>query len=161
MNFAYLILGSNIGDSLEILQSAVIAIETEVGDVAAKSDYYFTKAWGNTNQPDFINQVVKVETDLLPKELLEKILLIEKKAGRIRGEVKWQQRTLDIDILFYNDFIIEEPDLIIPHPYIQERNFVLIPLSEIAKDFVHPVLKKTILQLCEDCKDGLEVKKGF
>ena len=98
MNFAYLILGSNIGDSLEILQSAVMAIETEVGDVAAKSDYYFTKAWGNTNQPDFINQVVKVETDLLPKELLEKILLIEKKAGRIRGEVKWQQRTLDIDI---------------------------------------------------------------
>jgi 2-amino-4-hydroxy-6-hydroxymethyldihydropteridine diphosphokinase len=161
MNSIYLILGSNIGNSLEILLSAVKSIEAEIGIVITKSNFYFTKAWGNTNQPDFINQAIHVETNLSPQELLEKILAIEKKAGRTRTEIKWEQRSLDIDILFFNDLIIDEPNLIIPHPFLQERNFVLTPLLEIAKDFIHPVLKKTIFQLSEECKDALEVKKAF
>ncbi len=157
MNKAYLILGGNKGDKLNNLERAIKSIEARVGEVVNKSSIYSTKAWGNTNQPDFVNQVIDVETKLSALDLLKEILLIEEELGRVRTEVKWGERTMDIDILFYNDELIDEPNLKIPHPYIKERKFVLVPMNEIAGDFIHPVLKKSIYDLLGKCGDELEV----
>ena len=119
---------------------------------------YTTAAWGNTNQPDFLNQVIVIYTKLQPNELMESILEIEKKLGRVRT-IKNAPRTIDIDILFYEKEIINQKDLIIPHPLIQQRKFVLIPLNELSPLFFHPVLKKNISQLLKLCKDKLPVHK--
>lgn len=158
MNKAYLLTGGNIGDRLTYLLSAYQIIEKSVGEVLKKSSIYETEAWGLTNQNAFLNQVLLISTNLSAEELLEGVLNIEQQLGRKRFE-KMGPRTIDIDIIFYNDDIIASPHLTIPHPRIAERRFVLTPISEIAPDFVHPVLKKTITQLLEICPDQLEVKK--
>ncbi len=157
MNIAYLILGGNKGDKMQNLQSALRLIEVRVGEIQKKSGIYSTKAWGNLNQPDFINQVVCIETKLKAEELLNKLLNIEEELGRTRSEQKWMERTMDIDVLFYNSDIINTANLTIPHPYIKDRKFVLIPLVEIADDFIHPVLNKSIADLLNECEDNLEV----
>lgn len=159
MNTAYLLLGGNLGNRKQNLQKALLLIEKRAGGCTKKSMIYLTKAWGNELQPDFYNQAVCIETSLKPKELLACLLKIEEALGRQRNGDKWQARTIDIDILFYNDARIDDPELKIPHPFIQERRFVLLPMNEIAENFFHPVLKKNIQQLLNECKDPLEVEK--
>lgn len=158
MNTAYLLLGSNIGKSRAHLHNAALAIERSVGKVSAASSFYRTAAWGLTGQPDFLNQILIAETDLAPQEALQRILQIEEDLGRVRT-IKNAARIIDIDILFFNREIINTPNLIVPHPEIPNRRFVLEPLAELSPNFIHPVLKKSITQLLAECTDGLNVQK--
>jgi 2-amino-4-hydroxy-6-hydroxymethyldihydropteridine diphosphokinase len=129
-----------------------------LGKVTRKSKLYVTAAWGNSNQPDFLNQVIIVETKLTALQVIEVILNIEIKMGRVRT-TKNAPRIIDIDILFFNKEIIAEENLDVPHPQIQNRRFVLIPLNELSPNFKHPVLNKTMHQLLKICPDTLTVKK--
>lgn len=158
MNNAYLLLGSNMGKSREQLQNSIKHIEKNIGPVIRSSALYATAAWGKTDQPEFLNQIIIIETQLTAAETLKSILAIEKIMGRVRT-VKNAPRIIDIDILFFNKEIIQQKDLIIPHPEIQNRRFVLIPLNEISPRFIHPVLNKPIHQLLLICPDRLNVKK--
>lgn len=158
MNKIYLLLGSNMGNSLEQLQIAIKNINRQIGKTIRKSGIYQTAAWGNTKQPDFLNQVIIVETGLTAAETMQAILLIEKNMGRIRT-VKNAPRVIDIDILFFNKEIIDQKELIVPHPEIPNRRFVLIPLNELSPNLKHPVLLKNNHQLLNACKDELNVKK--
>ncbi|MCW3120055.1 MAG: folK [Chitinophagaceae bacterium] len=134
----------------------------EIGDQCGKvtklSSLYETAAWGNTDQPSFLNQALEVETLLTAKDLMRKILKIEKNMGRVRKE-KYGPRIIDIDILLFNEEIYDYSFLKIPHPELQNRRFALLPLAEIAPGIVHPGLNKTIARLLSDCTDELEVKK--
>ena len=159
MNTIYLLLGSNLGNKKKQLSKALQLIEKNIGNIKRQSGLYVTAAWGNTVQPDFLNQVVIVETNLTAIETMQTILLIEKKMGRVRTE-KNAARIIDIDILFFNEEIINEPQLVVPHPKIQDRRFVLIPLNELSANFIHPVLNKTIHYLLRVCPDTLAVKKN-
>jgi 2-amino-4-hydroxy-6-hydroxymethyldihydropteridine diphosphokinase len=158
MNKAYLLTGGNEGDRYLNMQQARTNIEHICGQLLQVSSLYETAPWGKTDQADFLNQVLLVETEMSPQELLKAIFFIEEKGGRIRT-VKNAPRTIDIDILFYNRQILEEPGLSIPHPRIADRRFVLEPLNEISPGFMHPVLEKTIHQLLLECTDELTVKK--
>jgi 2-amino-4-hydroxy-6-hydroxymethyldihydropteridine diphosphokinase len=155
---AYLMLGGNQGDVVFNLNKSVLLIEQWVGHVLQRSNIYKTKAWGNTEQPDFLNQAVLIETDLSAKDLLTSLISIEVFLGRVRGDEKWAERTIDIDILFYKEDIIDTPELTIPHPHLQNRRFVLEPLNEIAPAFLHPSLKKTITTLLNECNDSLSAE---
>jgi len=150
----FLLLGTNLGDRLSNLEEAI----TRIGSVTRRSSVYETGAWGKTEQPEFLNQVIEIKSDLDPRELLLKILDIEIAMGRVRVE-KWGTRLIDIDILFYRNEIIDEAELKIPHPQIQNRRFTLEPLNELAPDLEHPILKKTIRQLLDECNDPLPVKR--
>ena len=154
----FLLLGSNLGDRKGYLQKAIDLIETELGVVTQKSSIYETEAWGKTDEPNYLNQVVQVNTTLPARQVLEKVLQIETKMGRVR-EMKWGARIIDIDILFYGQDIITEPGLTVPHPELHNRKFTLEPLSEISPDWQHPVFKKSIFQLKSELKDNLIVKK--
>ncbi|MEZ5015540.1 MAG: 2-amino-4-hydroxy-6-hydroxymethyldihydropteridine diphosphokinase [Flavipsychrobacter sp.] len=157
-NTAYLLLGSNEGDREQWISTAIKYIEKEVGHVTRQSAFYQTAAWGIEEQPDFLNMAIAIETELTPIELLDNILAIEQQLGRERT-LKWGQRTIDIDILFYNDIILETERLTVPHPYIHKRNFALVPLEEIAPNLLHPILNKDITQLLDNCTDKLQVTK--
>lgn len=154
----FFLLGSNLGDRQGFLQQAIAAVQQHVGAIVKKSSVYETQAWGKTTEPDYLNQVLMVQTTLSPHVVLQKILDIELTLGRERLE-KWGARTIDIDILFYDNLIMDDPDLVIPHPELQNRRFTLEPLAEIAPGFVHPVLKVNMLQLKFELKDCLIVKK--
>ena len=158
MNKTYLLLGSNMGNSQKQLSKAIGFIENQIGKVVRKSGLYSTAAWGNTNQPDFLNQVIIVQTGLTAIQTMQTILQIEKKMGRVRT-VKNAPRIIDIDILFFNKEIIDQEELTVPHPQLQNRRFVLVPLNQLSPNFMHPVLKKTIHQLFIHCPDKLNVKK--
>lgn len=158
MNYAYLILGGNIGNKLDNLTKTRALINETVGRITKISDIFITAAWGNTDQPDFYNQAIGIETLLSPHDLLEHLLSIEKQLGRVRDDKKWSARTMDIDILFYNSETVNELHLKIPHPFIQERKFVLAPLAQIAGNFIHPVLGKSISTLLTECDDRSEIK---
>jgi len=147
-----------MGNSTELLSNSIEQIENKIGPLLLQSNLYATAAWGNTSQPDFLNQVIEVASQLDATETLKEILSIEKNMGRIRT-VKNAPRIIDIDILFFNNEIINRIDLIVPHPEIQNRRFVLTPLNEIAPQMIHPVLNKTIDQLLSFCPDQLAVKK--
>ena len=151
-------LGSNIGNSEEQLHLAIAAIENEVGKVIHTSSIYQTAAWGKKDQPDFLNRVIVVETNLSVEKSLSIILAIEEKMGRERTE-KNAPRIIDIDILFFNDDIINQKDLVVPHPEIQNRRFVLVPLNELSPNYIHPLFNKTIHQLLSECHDELNVRK--
>ncbi|MDB5249604.1 MAG: 2-amino-4-hydroxy-6-hydroxymethyldihydropteridine pyrophosphokinae [Segetibacter sp.] len=157
MNNIFLLTGGNIGDRLKYLHHAWEMVEKQVGPVLKKSSVYETSAWGVTDQSPFLNQVLLVETKLPAAIILETILNIEQALGRKRTE-KMGPRTIDIDMLFFNNETISSPNLTVPHPQIQNRRFVLTPLYEIAPGFIHPVLQKTIGELLEICPDRLEVK---
>jgi len=154
----YLLLGSNLQDPKQQLKQAVKTIGKKVGKVMRSSALYETAAWGKTNQPNFLNQVLVLETSLDPFALMNTILEIELEMGRVRNR-KYDARIIDIDILFYGKEIIKAEQLIIPHPMMSERRFVLTPLNELAPRFNHPVYKISIHQMLEECRDKLAVKK--
>lgn len=158
MQEIYLLLGSNEGDRQDWIEKGLNLISQQCGDILNKSNFYQTAAWGLEEQPDFYNLAVQVKSDLSPEALLECILNIEKRLGRERT-VKWGQRTLDIDIIFYGQEVVDEPNLKVPHPYLEQRRFALMPMDEIASSFIHPVSRKTIFDLLQDCTDELPVKK--
>jgi 2-amino-4-hydroxy-6-hydroxymethyldihydropteridine diphosphokinase len=151
-------LGANLGDRAAWLQMAVKRISEDIAEVSGRSSVYETEAWGNRNQPAFLNQVVEGYTELGPEELMRRILIIEKDMGRQRN-VKWQARNIDIDILFYGNEIIEQQDLIIPHPMFHRRRFTLAPLMEIMPDFRDPRSGKLISEIWDELEDTLEVKR--
>jgi 2-amino-4-hydroxy-6-hydroxymethyldihydropteridine diphosphokinase len=158
MNQVFLLLGSNLGDARANIFKAKQAIEGLEQNISAYSSLYVTQAWGKEDQPDFLNQVVEISYEGEAKNLLNKLLAIETSLGRTRHQ-KWDARVIDIDILFFGNQIINEPDLKIPHPQIPNRRFTLIPLKEIAANFIHPVFHKTISQLLNECTDPLSVRK--
>lgn len=158
MQAVYVLLGSNLGDRLSYLDKATRAIENQAGKVVQKSSVYQTESWGRTGLPEYLNQVLELQTSLSPQDLLRTLQQIEADLER-RREEKWGSRTIDIDILFYGQEQINESNLVIPHPLLQERRFVLEPLSEIAPSLVHPVLGMTIAGLHARLKDNLIVEK--
>jgi len=158
MNQAYLLTGGNEGNRLSHLLQAITNIEKYCGEITVRSSLYESAAWGKTDQPDFLNQTLLLQTRLTAQNLMRTILDIEKKMGRKRVR-QYGPRTIDIDILFFNDEIIDEPSLIIPHPQIQNRRFTLVPMNEIAPGLIHPVLHKSIHRLLQECADPLDVKK--
>jgi 2-amino-4-hydroxy-6-hydroxymethyldihydropteridine diphosphokinase len=151
------LLGSNLGQTHSNLNLAAASIVEEGIQIVSYSKIYQTAAWGNLNQADFLNAVLKIETRLGSSDLLIKLLEIESKMGRIRGEEQWQPRMIDIDILYYNDEIIESEQLKIPHPYIAQRRFTLVPLNEIAPEFIHPLLNLSNKDLLHRCLDPGQV----
>lgn len=157
MNTIFLITGGNIGKRKKNLQIAAAFIREEIGRIIKSSKVYETDAWGITGQPAFYNQVHIVESKFPAEEIIKRILKIEEKMGRIRT-IKNAARIIDIDILFFNNEIINTPNITVPHKEIPNRRFVLIPLNELAPDFIHPVLKKSIHQLLLLSKDTLKVE---
>ena len=155
----FLGLGGNVGNVSEKLKIALEEINKKIGRVIAKSSTYKTEPWGNKNQDFFLNQVVEVQSALGAEDVLKKILEIERLLGRNRDkDNQFAARTVDIDILFYGDEIIRLADLIIPHPRLHLRSFVLTPLFEIAPEFFHPSLNKKIKDLLKDTPDRSDVK---
>ena len=159
MNKVFLGIGTNLGNRENNLKEAVASIEEHVGKVLNSSSVYETEPWGFQSDDGFLNMVVNVETRLAPSGLLGRILEIESLLGRVRGETRYASRIIDIDILLYEDRIIDEESLKIPHPLLQERRFVLVPLCEIASEMIHPVLKKSFSVLLKTCTDESNVKK--
>lgn len=153
---AWLLTGSNEGDRSKFLQFAIEQLNANSGTIVARSSVYETAAWGKEGFPAHLNQALYLRTRLSPLELLDSIQAIELAAGRRRAD-KWGQRCLDIDIIFYDRAIIDEPHLQIPHPWMQHRRFVLTPLCEIASHYVHPVLQQSVADLLSTCQDTLEV----
>jgi len=158
MKGIYLLLGSNLGDRQKILGQAIDLINKNVGKVIQESSIYETEAWGFHDQPPFINQIVEIETTLPPQKILSQILDIEKQLGRKRFK-KWRERTIDIDILYIGNLVIEEPSLQVPHPHLHKRKFTLIPMVELAPSLVHPILKHNQKMLLEKCMDTLKVNQ--
>ena len=156
MNTVFLLLGANLGDPVQQLAKAVHYIEKQLGTIVAQSQHYESEAWGLTDQPIFLNQALRVETSLSPLETLVITQDIEHKLGRVR-HTKWGARLIDIDLLYFNDIIMEEEQLSLPHPLIQDRKFVLIPLNEIAPSYIHPKLKISNQDLLSSCVDHLQV----
>lgn len=158
MNRAFLIIGGNLGDRLVFLNRAKELIGAGAGTIVEASSIYETAPWGKQDQPGFLNQLIVVDTLLSAVELLECLLGIENKMGRKREE-KLGPRTIDIDILFFNDEIIATDTLVVPHPHMADRRFVLAPLCEVAPRKIHPVSNKTVEEMLDECSDPLEVVK--
>lgn len=152
----FLSLGGNLGNTQEIFEACYPMIENKVGVILQQSSLYRTAAWGLQDQADFTNQVILVETTLNPHTILIEIQAIEKALGRERT-ITWGPRTLDLDILFIDQQIIQTTDLQVPHPHIQDRKFVLIPMEEIAGNFKHPVLHKSMIELLRETTDETSV----
>lgn len=157
MNGIYLLLGSNMGNRLEYLKTAEALLIQEGIQILDESSIYETEPWGKRNQDWFLNVMLQVNTSKAPQDLLESLLKIEKDLGRIRKE-KWGERCIDIDIIYYNDQLIETARLIIPHPGIENRRFTLIPLTEMCSIELHPKNGKTQMQMLADCSDELDCK---
>ena len=146
---AYIALGSNLGDRLANLKQAIVALPPQM-EVSAKSSVYETPPWGYEDQPKFLNQVIKAKTYLDPEPLLKHLKRLEIALGR-KESFPNGPRLIDMDILFYDDLVLESPELVIPHPRVHERGFVLLPMLDIAPDFVHPVKKQSVRDLIAGC----------
>ena len=158
MNNAYLLIGGNLGDRLANLNNAIQKIELHCGKIISSSAIYETAAWGFTEQPPFFNQALQVETALSATELMQQLLSIELSLGRERL-LPLGPRTIDLDIIYFNNEIIQNDIVSIPHPRMEQRNFVLIPLNEIAPTYLHPVLNIPTSTLLKQCKDESHVYK--
>ena len=158
-SYIFLGLGTNLGDREANLIKAQELIRKSVGLIDSCSGIYETEPWGFQSENNFLNMVIKVHTSLKPADLIKEIQVIEGQLGRIRESRQYASRTIDIDILLYRNLVIDNPDLVIPHPLIQDRKFVLVPLCEIAPAMIHPVLSKTFASLLKECKDERNVKK--
>lgn len=158
MNVAFLSLGGNLGNRLGYIQQAHKEIESLCGKILSASSIYETEPWGHTTLKSYLNQVVKIETLLQPQQLLQQTSRIEKKLGRIRKKGEILNRTVDIDILLFNEAIVQSPQLEIPHPRLHLRNFVLKPLNEIEPDIKHPLFRLSIKKMLQQSKDSSEVK---
>lgn len=154
----YLLIGANLGERVQNLARARQLLIETTGKIIGQSGLYETEAWGEADQPDFLNQVLKIEAKLSHEALLQKTQVIEQAMGKIKIG-KWRERLIDIDILYYNNRVVRTPILTIPHPEIQNRNFTLGPLCEIAGDEVHPLLRKSHQQLLAESPDLLKVWK--
>ena len=158
MEISYLMLGGNVGDRLDYLRRSVDLLRRDVGEIVAMSAIYESEPWGFDHPQWFLNQVAAVETNLSPLLLLERIQRVEQTLGRLRKGIGYQSRTIDIDILLYGNLVIDTPELVIPHPRMAERMFVLQPMAELAPDMEHPVLHRTMGYLREHCEDGKRVR---
>ncbi|AXE18117.1 2-amino-4-hydroxy-6-hydroxymethyldihydropteridine diphosphokinase [Runella rosea] len=152
----FLLLGANLGEREATLAKATDLISERIAPVMLQSHLYETAPWGVTDQPAFLNQVISIETILTPEELLSQTLEIEKQLGRER-RLRWGARVIDIDMLYYSDQILDTENLHLPHPRLHQRRFTLVPLAEIAPDFLHPVLHKTNQELLNECTDDSQV----
>src|SRR5512133_2326699 len=161
MKIIFLGIGTNLGNRKDNLDKAVKRIEEYIGPVIRSSSVYETEPWGFKSDNQFLNMVIQVGTTLTPSGLLGRVLMVEALSGRVRGSERYSSRIIDIDILMYNDLILDEESLKIPHPLMAERRFVLVPLCEIASEMMHPVLKKTFGELLEMCADKSEVRKYY
>mgnify|MGYP003298232781 CR=1 FL=1 len=152
MSKVYLSIGSNKGNRSVLINKAIDEIEKKVGIIISRSSIYQSKSWGFDSN-DFYNLCLLIDTDIMPKSLLINLKKIEKSMGREDIDGSYSDRFIDIDILFYDNIITDSEDLKIPHPKIEIRKFVLVPMLEIADDYVHPILNKTIKELDNDCSD--------
>ncbi|MBK7629071.1 MAG: 2-amino-4-hydroxy-6-hydroxymethyldihydropteridine diphosphokinase [Bacteroidales bacterium] len=158
MHQIFLGIGTNMGNREANLCEAVTLIGISIGEIKKVSSVYETEPWGFEAENNFLNMTVEVVTTHTPSGVLGAILMIEAQLGRIRTEKQYSSRVIDIDILFFDDLIMDEITLKIPHPYLHERKFVLFPLNEIAPDFIHPVLKQSVGSLLKSCEDLSEVR---
>ena len=158
MNKVYLLIGGNLGDRLVNMLNAIRLIEIQCGRILEKSSIYETEAWGLTDQPLFYNQALLLGTNLSALDLMQQLIEIELSLGRKR-DIPLGPRSIDIDIIYFNEDIVALPNLIIPHPRMSKRNFVLAPLNEMAPQFIHPILKQSNAQLLKDCEDKSHVNK--
>jgi len=154
----FLLTGANMGQRYQNLTVAAQKLTTQLGELVASSAIYETAAWGSGSALAYLNQALWLRTSAEPLEVLAIALQIEKEAGRERTGL-WADRTLDIDILLYDQRVLTEAQLQIPHPQLQNRSFALVPLAEIAGDYNHPVFEKTITALRNSCPDTLAVKR--
>ena len=152
-------IGSNLGDRLDYLRKAVDALKLIFGEPIMVSAVYETEGWGVDDHPLFLNAAISFDTNLLAEDILKIIQKIEKDFGRVRSLYIVEPRTIDIDILFFENWVLKTDDLVVPHPLISKRRFVLEPLAEIMGNFVHPSLKKNINELLESCEDKCRVVK--
>lgn len=163
MNTVYLLLGTNLGDKRDNLRKAIDFVNQELGEVLGESPIYETEPWGEKGQPSFYNMAVKINTSQSPIVLMQKINEIENKMGRVRtAHNHWKERLIDIDILFFNDWVIINKTVYIPHPRLHLRNFTLVPMAALAPELIHPVLGLNIAALLACTPDSLgvfEVKK--
>jgi 2-amino-4-hydroxy-6-hydroxymethyldihydropteridine diphosphokinase len=159
MHTVFLGIGSNLGDREKNLSDVTDRIIEFIGRITGISSVYETDPWGFSTENDFLNMVMKVETFLSPSELLSKISLVEGMLGRIRNGEGYSSRTIDIDILLYEDRIIDNDELKIPHPLMHERKFALVPLCELDPEIIHPVKGKSMKLLLEECTDAGEISK--
>lgn len=160
-NSVFLLLGGNIGNRIYFLQSAEQLIVEKIGPVACKSSIYETQPWGSDCDKPYLNMAMQVYTYLQPEDLLDKIHEVEAALGRVRGPQQYAPRTLDVDIIFFNNQVINTSRLIVPHPRMQSRMFVLKPLEEIAGKYIHPVLKCSVSSLLDSCTDNCRVEPFF
>ena len=159
MNRGVILLGSNTGDLSVNLSRARAEIVGKIGSILISSHVYETEPWGLTDQPFFLNQVIEIQTPFEATKLLAALLDIEKVMGRERG-IKWAPRIIDLDILYFNDQVIDEEGIKIPHPHLHERRFTLEPLNEILPEMIHPVFKKKNIDLLNALSDNMHVVRS-
>jgi len=155
----FLLLGGNLGNKERIFSTARKRLGEELGALIQTSSVFETEPWGFDSDDMFWNQVLVIETSLTPEQVLECTKDIETELGRVRKAARYSSRLIDIDLLFYDDMVLHEPGLELPHPRMIDRRFVLEPLAEVAAELVHPVFKRNIVSLLEECSDHLQVKR--